>query len=85
MSKKNPYNPWDYKPWWCQPWSIILTSIIIISSSWFLFQRIWLTGLVAVPMLTWAGFFVLLWPKLQNYQEQNTNYPQTSENSNPPE
>ncbi|MCT7950882.1 hypothetical protein NG798_13870 [Ancylothrix sp. C2] len=80
MSKQNPYNPWDYKPWWCQPWSIILTSAAIISISWLSFQRIWLTGIVAVPVLTWAGFFLLIWPKLQsNY------YQQTSQNSTPPE
>lgn len=79
MSKQNPYNPWDYKPWWCQPWSIILTSVVIISSSWLIFQRIWLTGIVGLPILTWAGFFLFIWPKrLRDYYEQ------TSQNFTPP-
>ncbi|MDX2213599.1 MAG: DUF6737 family protein [Oculatellaceae cyanobacterium bins.114] len=55
---------WHYKPWWCQPWSIVLTGVTITSGSWFLFQRVWVTVLVAVPILTWMGFFVLVYPRL---------------------
>lgn len=57
-------NPWDYKPWWCQPWSIALTGIGLITGSWFLLHRLWVTGLVAIPVLTWMGFFLLIWPRL---------------------
>lgn len=54
---------WNFKPWWCQPWSIVLTGLGAIALSWFFFHRLWLTGLVAVPMLTWMGFFLILFPK----------------------
>jgi hypothetical protein len=57
-------DPWNYKPWWCQPWSIVLTGILLISGSWLLFHRVWLTGIVAIPVLTWMGFFLWVWPSL---------------------
>ena len=58
------YNPWSDKPRWCQPWTILLTGFSIIGGSWLLFHRVWVTGLVAIPLGVWMGFFVLLWPKL---------------------
>ena len=58
------FNPWNYKPWWCQPWSILLTGITIISSSWLIFRTIWLTVIISIPILTWMGFFLIVWPKL---------------------
>jgi hypothetical protein len=64
MSNGEPINPWNYKPWWCQPWSILLTGTGLIAGSWWLGQRLWLTVLVAVPVLIWMGFFLLLWPGL---------------------
>lgn len=64
MSELKPVSPWKYKPWWCQPWSILLTGTTIITGSWLLFKTIWLTIIVAVPVLTWMGFFILLWPQL---------------------
>ncbi|MBW4605089.1 MAG: hypothetical protein KME29_37465 [Calothrix sp. FI2-JRJ7] len=64
MSKQQPVNVWDYKPWWCQPWSILLTGTTIIGASWIIFKIIWLTILVAIPILTWMGFFLLVYPKL---------------------
>ncbi|NET71757.1 MAG: hypothetical protein F6K62_12735 [Sphaerospermopsis sp. SIO1G2] len=57
-------NPWNYKPWWCQPWSIILTGLTLISASWLILKLIWVTIIVAIPVLTWMGFFLLIWPKL---------------------
>jgi O-antigen/teichoic acid export membrane protein len=81
MSEQQPLNPWDYKPWWCQPWSILLTGILIISGSWLLLKTIWITVIVAIPILTWMGFFLLIWPQmvirsgiLQSYQ--NDSLPQ---------
>jgi hypothetical protein len=78
MSEQKPLNPWDYKPWWCQPWSIILTSIILISGIWLLFKIIWLTILLAIPVLIWMSFFVFIWPQLmlrsgilESYQRDN--------------
>ena len=58
------FNPWNYKPWWCQPWSILLTGITIISGSWLIFRMVWLTVIVSIPILTWMGFFLIIWPKL---------------------
>lgn len=64
LSEKTPVSPWSYKPWWCQPWSILLTGITLISSSWLLFKTLWVTIIVAIPLLIWMGFFLLVWPKL---------------------
>ncbi|MEE3715683.1 DUF6737 family protein [Tumidithrix elongata RA019] len=55
---------WNHKPWWCQPWSIVLTGCAIISGSWLLFKIIWITVLVALPIVAWMGFFVGLYPRL---------------------
>ncbi|MBV6627927.1 MAG: hypothetical protein KI793_34230 [Rivularia sp. (in: Bacteria)] len=63
MTPEKPISVWQYKPWWCQPWSILLTGTTIISGSWLLFHKIWLTILVAIPLLTWMGFFLLIYPK----------------------
>lgn len=59
-----PINPWNYKPWWCQPWSIFLTGISIIAGSWFFSKTVWLTVIIAIPILIWMGYFLLVWPKL---------------------
>ena len=61
---QKPVSPWNYKPWWCQPWSILLTSVTLISGSWLLLHTLWLTILVTIPVLTWMGFFLLIWPRL---------------------
>ncbi len=62
--QSTPSSPWNYKPWWCQPWSILLTGIVLIGGSWGLFHTLWFTGLVAVPVAAWMGFFLLLYPRL---------------------
>ncbi|WP_016925010.1 DUF6737 family protein [Prochlorothrix hollandica] len=59
-----PVNVWAYKPWWCQPWSILATGWGAIAASWWLFHRYWLTIVVALPLLAWMVFFVILWPRL---------------------
>lgn len=64
MDESKPINIWNYKPWWCQPWSILLTGITIISASWLIFKIIWLTIIIAIPILTWMIFFLLVYPKL---------------------
>jgi hypothetical protein len=65
------YSVWQLKPWWCQPWSILLTGIGMILGSWLLFHKIWLTGLVAVPLSAWMGFFLLLYPRLMKNQAES--------------
>ncbi|NEQ26539.1 MAG: hypothetical protein F6K28_47425, partial [Microcoleus sp. SIO2G3] len=51
---------WDYKPWWCQPWSIVSTGVAIVTASWFLLKLWWITALVALPILAWMGYFLLI-------------------------
>jgi len=64
MTGQKTINPWNYKPWWCQPWSILLTGIIVISGSWVIWQTVWLTLVISLPILAWMGFFLLIWPQL---------------------
>jgi heme/copper-type cytochrome/quinol oxidase subunit 2 len=64
MSQPKSPSVWHYKPWWCQPWSILLTGITLISGSWLIFKIIWLTIIIAIPVLTWMIFFVIIYPKL---------------------
>lgn len=64
LTKQEVINVWDYKPWWCQPWSIVLTGIVLISTSWLLLHKIWLTAIVALPVSIWMVYFILLYPKL---------------------
>ncbi|NJO41231.1 MAG: hypothetical protein HC769_16075 [Cyanobacteria bacterium CRU_2_1] len=80
--EKTTRSVWDYKPWWCQPWSILLTGITLISGSWVLFKLWWITILVALPVLTWLGFFLLIYPQavlqsgmLEPDQPEKTHYP----------
>lgn len=62
MSEPNPYTCWQAKPWWCQPWSILLTGITILAASWGLLHMVWITLLVAIPILAWWIYFLILWP-----------------------
>jgi membrane protein YdbS with pleckstrin-like domain len=64
MTIEKMVSVWTLKPWWCQPWSILLTGIGAIALSWFLIHRVWVTGLLAVPMVVWMGYFLLVYPKL---------------------
>jgi hypothetical protein len=70
-SNQSSVNIWQYKPWWCQPWSIVLTSLVLIVGSWLLLHRIWITVIVAVPVLAWMGFFLFVYPKqMQAYLQE---------------
>lgn len=64
MSEQQTISPWQYKPWWCQPWSIVLTGVTLVTGIWLIFKIVWLTILVAIPLLIWMGFFLLIWPQL---------------------
>ncbi|MBE9117040.1 hypothetical protein IQ249_14155 [Lusitaniella coriacea LEGE 07157] len=64
MSSDKSLNPWHYKPWWCQPWSIVLTGILLVVGSGFLSNRLWVAAIVALPILMWWGYFLILWPRL---------------------
>jgi hypothetical protein len=67
---------WHYKPWWCQPWSILLTGTTLISGSWVLLHTLWITILVAVPVLTWMIFFVGVYPRLFLQMQENSGSPE---------
>ncbi len=56
-------NIWDYKPAWCQPWSIILTGLTIIIGSWFVLHRVWLTFAIALPIIAWWIYFLIVYPQ----------------------
>jgi len=73
-------SPWQQKPWWCQPWSILLTGVTIITGSWMVFKVLWFTLVVAVPVLTWMGYFLLIWPRLMS-QFAVAEQPRSLENS----
>lgn len=55
---------WNYKPWWCQPWSIILTGLIIIGGSWWLFHNIFISIFLSILIITWWIYFLILYPRL---------------------
>ncbi len=56
-------NVWDYKPWWCQPWSIILTGITLVTGSWLLLNTLWVTIGIAIPIVAWWVYFLILYPR----------------------
>jgi hypothetical protein len=64
----NP-NLWESKPWWCQPWTIILTGIMIVAGSWLLFQTIWLTLPVAILIVVWWTYFLIIVPRILAAQD----------------
>jgi hypothetical protein len=63
---------WHHKPWWCQPWTILLTGITIISGSWVLLHTLWVTAIVAVPILAWMIFFVGIYPRMYLQMMENS-------------
>lgn len=68
MPRSSYIDPWQFKPWWCQPWSIALTGVMLILGSWIIWHRMWLTVTLAVPLGTWMGYFLIVWPQaMQSY------------------
>jgi hypothetical protein len=57
-------NLWESKPWWCQPWTIILTGVIIIAGSWLVFHTLWLTVPVAILIVLWWTYFLIVVPRM---------------------
>jgi uncharacterized membrane protein len=78
MSDSKPYNVWNDKPRWCQPWSILLTGITIISGCWFFTRILWLTILIALPILIWWFVFLILYPQAmrKNHSDDAIKYSQ---------
>ena len=54
---------WNYKPWWCQPWSIVLTGVALVGGSWLTLHQLWVSGLVALPVLAWWVLFLAIYPR----------------------
>ncbi|MGV2831685.1 DUF6737 family protein [Myxosarcina sp. GI1(2024)] len=63
-TKSSTSSVWNYKPWWCQPWSIILTGISIIGGSWLLFNIIWISVLISIPIVVWWIYFLIFYPQM---------------------
>jgi len=61
---------WSHKPWWCQPWSILLTGMAVVTSSWLLFGRWWLSLVVSIGVLLWWGLFLVLVPAAWRQEAQ---------------
>nr|WP_263971585.1 DUF6737 family protein [Leptolyngbya ohadii] len=40
-----------------------MTGVGAIAATNLLFKAIWITGLVALPILIWMGYFLLIYPK----------------------
>ncbi|MEA5511681.1 DUF6737 family protein [Crocosphaera sp. UHCC 0190] len=72
-SEPKSTNIWDYKPWWCQPWSIILTGILLVSGLWLITKFIWLTLGLALLIMIWWVYFLLIYPRMfKEYLEHQT-------------
>lgn len=50
----------------------MLTGIIIITASWLIFHKIWLSIVVSVPIVVWWAYFLVLVPRL--IKENLNNY-----------
>ncbi len=70
---------WNYKPWWCQPWSIVLTGVAIVGGSWLVLHRLWVSGLVAAPVLAWWVMFLVIYPRATAESGMLDEYRQVSE------
>jgi hypothetical protein len=60
---------WQSKPWWCQPWTIILTGVIIVAGSWLSFHTLWLTLPVAILIMLWWTYFLIIVPRILAAQD----------------
>lgn len=66
---------WQHKPWWCQPWSILLTGVVLIGLSWWLFSRLWLTLAVATAVGGWWLLFLVVVPRAYRLAESQSLRP----------
>jgi len=70
MTEGQDLSIWTHKPWWCQPWSILLTGVAVVTISWLLFARWWLTLGVSIGVLLWWGLFLVLAPAAWRQESQ---------------
>ena len=60
---------WDSKPYWCQPWSIISFGVLVLISSWKIFNNIVFTSIIGFFVFIWWILFLILAPN--SYQVMN--------------
>jgi len=72
MTEGRDLSIWSRKPWWCQPWSILITGVAVVTISWLLFGRWWLSVVVAIAVLLWWGVFLVLVPAAWRQEAQTT-------------
>ena len=53
---------WDLKPKWCQPWSIISFGVLVIASSWTLFNKLIITLILGSIIIIWWVLFLIIVP-----------------------
>ena len=70
MTQGRDLSIWSHKPWWCQPWSILLTGVAVVTISWLLFGRWWLSVVAAIAVLLWWGLFLVLVPAAWRQEAQ---------------
>lgn len=69
---------WDHKPGWCQPWSILTTGVVIISLSWWLTQRWWISVPLSAVIGMWWWLFLVAVPtawREQRWADARVNIP----------
>jgi hypothetical protein len=52
----------------------VLTGTTIIAGSWVLVKTIWVTVLVALPILVWWTYFLAIWPQVMKRSGSLDNY-----------
>ena len=62
MSDRPQPDLWAEKPWWCQRWTILLTGVLVISGSWLVLNRLWVTIPTAVIVVAWWMLFLVIAP-----------------------
>ena len=67
MDSNSKKNFWSVKPYWCQPWSIISFGILVLISSWILFENLIISLIVGFFIVIWWILFLILAPNV--YQE----------------
>ena len=70
LIESNPKNKfWELKPYWCQPWSIITFGILVLVSSWKIFNNILISLISAFFIMIWWVLFLIIAPI--SYEEIN--------------
>ena len=66
MESNSKKSFWDSKPFWCQPWSIIFSGILVLITSWIIFNNFIVNALLGFLIIIWWVVFLILVP--ENYQ-----------------